>query len=518
MPMLETSDFFHQATLRICGSLNIEDSLQESLSFLQKYIPADEIFLNVYNPGAGNLRVLAHATPERSKIINRIFPLPNEVRSLVGLNCSKNKIPKYKVLITNNPKEHIVANFLCCSMNVVNASLLSMFLFIDSSRMGVVDVLAKGYNRFHIEHSYIFSSLQGPFAVAVSNALKNQDIIDIKKGTTYENSNYFKKYGKDTGQSIIGVNTGLQQVMRNVHQVAPKNSTVLIFGETGVGKEVIANAVHNLSTRKSGPFIKVNCGALPENLIDSELFGHEKGAFTGAVNQKKGRFELAHTGTIFLDEIGELPYQAQVRLLHILQNQKVERIGATQAINLDIRVIGATHRDLKAMVSSGEFRQDLWFRLNVFPIHIPALRYRKEDIPALAQHIVQKKCQNMGYHQFPHISKNCMEMLINYNWPGNIRELENILERELIQHDGEIRSLHELTDQNSLVSQTRNNNSVAPLDEAMMQHITAALAHSQGKIHGPHGAAEILGINPNTLRYRMQKLGIPFKKNIIHSQ
>lgn len=186
-----------------------------------------------------------------------------------------------------------------------------------------------------------------------------------------ENIQLTRQLQRKHQENIIGANSGLKEVMNKVHQVAPKDSTVLIFGETGVGKEVIAQAVHSLSKRRNGPFIKVNCGAIPDNLVDSELFGHEKGAFTGAVNQKKGRFELAHTGTIFLDEIGELPHQAQIRLLHILQNKKMERVGGTRFIDLDIRIIAATHRDLQAMVDAGQFRQDLWFRLNVFPISIP---------------------------------------------------------------------------------------------------------------------------------------------------
>jgi len=517
--MHDTSAFFQEATSKICGSLNIEESLWESIKFLGRYMPADEIYLDIYNPNEGSLRVLAQATPQGGQRINKIIPLTDEVRKLVDLNCSREKMPYDKVLILNRPDKHTVAKFLCSSMNLVQSSILTMFLFIDDSRLGVVDIIAKGNDRFEEEHGRIFSLLQSPFAVAVSNALKHQDLIDLKNSLKDENIFLSKQLQKTQQKNIIGASSGLKQVMNKVHQVAPKDSTVLIFGETGVGKEVIAQAVHSLSKRRNGPFIKVNCGAIPENLVDSELFGHERGAFTGAVHQKKGRFELAHTGTIFLDEIGELPHQAQVRLLHILQHKKTERVGGTRFIDLDIRIIAATHRDLQAMVDAGQFRQDLWFRLNVFPVSIPPLRERKEDIPALTRHIVKMKCQKMGFMEVPRISKECMDELLAYEWPGNIRELENLIERELIQNNGQIDSSANLPPTSH--PRPRENSpepGFASLDENMSEHIQRALAYSQGKIHGPKGAADLLGIHPNTLRYRMKKLGIPFKKKDLCNQ
>jgi transcriptional regulator with GAF, ATPase, and Fis domain len=295
--------------------------------------------------------------------------------------------------------------------------------------------------------------------------------------------------------------------------VASKDSTVLISGQTGVGKEVIARAIHQLSPRKKGPFVKVNCGAIPENLVDSELFGHEKGAFTGAVALKRGRFELAHTGTVLLDEIGELPLQAQVRLLHILQHKEVERVGGTKFIPVDIRIIAATHRDLKTMVYSGQFRQDLWYRLNIFPIHIPALKERKEDISALVRHIVDTKCQKLGFKESPRVSKQCLESLTAYDWPGNIRELENMIERELIKNNGQIYSFIDGNENQTYNPKESSSNKLESLDQAMFNHIQKALKYTQGKIHGPNGAAELLEIHPNTLRHRMKKLGISFKNS-----
>ncbi len=220
--------------------------------------------------------------------------------------------------------------------------------------------------------------------------------------------------------------------MHKVRQVATINSPVLLLGETGVGKDVIANAIHYSSTRSGNPIITVNCGAIPESLIDSELFGHEKGAFTGAISQRRGRFERADSGTIFLDEIGELPLQVQVKLLRVLQNREFERVGGTETIRPDIRIIAATNRNLEQMVNEKKFREDLWFRLNVFPIYVPPLRARKEDIPELAHHFVEIKSVELKLPAFPKISSKAMGLLTSYDWPGNVRELQNVVERELI--------------------------------------------------------------------------------------
>ena len=216
------------------------------------------------------------------------------------------------------------------------------------------------------------------------------------------------------------------------------------MGETGVGKEVIANAIHNLSLRSNGPFIRVNCGAIPPTLMDSELFGHEKGAFTGALFQKRGRFERADGGTIFLDEIGELPLEAQVRLLRVLQEKEIERVGGTETIQVDIRVIAATHRNLDQMLAEGRFREDIYFRLRVFPIAIPPLRLRPEDIPVLVQHFIQKKCREMKTVKIPSLAPGALDRLMLYNWPGNVRELENAVERELIVNKGSLLSFDDL--------------------------------------------------------------------------
>jgi transcriptional regulator with PAS, ATPase and Fis domain len=280
----------------------------------------------------------------------------------------------------------------------------------------------------------------------------------------------------------------------------------------GVGKEIIANALHSLSRRKNGPFIQVNCGAIPETLIDSELFGHEKGAFTGAISQKRGCFERAGGGTIFLDEVGELPLQAQVRMLRVLQDKNIHRVGGTGQIKVDIRIIAATHQNLHEMVKKRLFRDDLWFRLNVFPIAIPPLRNRKEDIPALVDHFVEKKSKELQMPLLPRLAPGAMAPLMAYAWPGNVRELENVIERVLILSKGRPLTFDNIVwpDDNEehgrLIPQKDDFSS---LDNAVSKHIQQALEMTKGKIHGSAGAAQLLGINPSTLRHRMRKLRIP---------
>jgi transcriptional regulator with GAF, ATPase, and Fis domain len=305
--------------------------------------------------------------------------------------------------------------------------------------------------------------------------------------------------------------------MEMVRQVAPIDTPVMLLGESGVGKEVIANAIHYLSSRRNAPFVRVNCGAIPGSLLDSELFGHEKGAFTGAIESRKGRFERADKGSIFLDEIGELSPQAQVRLLRVIQNNEIERVGGKRTIAINVRIIAATHRNLEEMIASGRFREDLWYRLNTFPIMIPPLRQRNEDIPALIHHFLERKSKDLKIHTPPVITAADIERLKTYSWPGNVRELENLIERALIQSRGRkesepLRFEHfifpEKTDETHGLSAVNHN--LLTLDEAMSQHIRQALQLTGGKISGHNGAAHLLGINPNTLRSRMRKLGIPF--------
>lgn len=304
---------------------------------------------------------------------------------------------------------------------------------------------------------------------------------------------------------IVGESDGIWRVLRNIDVVAPTGSTVLILGETGTGKELVARAIHRNSKRGNSPFVRVNCAALPESLLESELFGHEDGAFTGATGKRTGRFELADGGTIFLDEIGEMPLSAQSRLLRVLQEQELERVGGSETIRIDTRVVTATNRDLLAMSEGGEFREDLYYRLNVFPIQVPPLRDRKEDIPTLVRCFLSKLAGRLG-RKIEKIPPSVLSAFENYNWPGNVRELENVVERAMILSTGDSLALPEGITRNR--TKKRGDNATRSLAEVEAEHIRLVLSHSGGIVGGPNGAAKVLDLNPNTLRSRMSKLGI----------
>ena len=305
-------------------------------------------------------------------------------------------------------------------------------------------------------------------------------------------------------EQIIGNSSALESVLAQVQQVAPTDSTVLIQGETGTGKELIARAIHNLSARCGRPFIKLNCAAIPFDLLESELLGHEKGAFTGAIAQKIGRFELADKGTLFLDEVGDIPPALQPKLLRILQEQEFERLGGTRTLQVDVRLVAATNRDLAEMVKENEFRSDLYYRLNVFPIPLPPLRERREDIPALVEHFVEIYARRMN-KQIEHISSETMSALVSYQWPGNIRELQNFIERSAILTSGNV--LHPPLASLQRAVETEPSEPTT-LEEAERSHIRKILEQARWVVSGPNGAAARLGIKRSTLYFRMQKLGI----------
>ena len=309
---------------------------------------------------------------------------------------------------------------------------------------------------------------------------------------------------------IIGKNKKFKKTLALIEQVAPSQTTILILGETGTGKELIARAIHNLSDRIDRPLVKVNCAALPANLIESELFGHEKGAFTGASTRKIGRFELADNGTIFLDEIGDLPLDLQAKLLRVLQEGEFERLGGTKSLQVNVRVLAATNRNLDELRSQGEFRDDLFYRLNVFPIESPPLRERKDDIPMLVKHFVEKFNKKTG-KSIEKSPQTVLDTLQGYDWPGNIRELENVIERAIVLSQGD---QLQLGDWFVKTSSPRIKASIPTLDEMQKDHIIYTLGITKGKIRGDGGAADILGLKPTTLEFRMKKLGIKVDKTI----
>jgi PAS domain S-box-containing protein len=333
-----------------------------------------------------------------------------------------------------------------------------------------------------------------------------RDITDRKRADDLERQNVYLREALDTDLrfgEILGRSQSMQQVFRAIELVAGTDSNVLILGETGTGKELIARAIHRTSRRRSGVMVKVNCAALPATLVESELFGHERGAFTGAVQQKKGRFELAHKGTILLDEVGDLPLEAQVKLLRVLQEHEFERVGGTQTVKVDARVIAATNHDLAEDSRRGTFRSDLFFRLNIFPIEVPPLRERREDVPLLVHHFIREFSARTG-RQVDRIDPRALERLASYDWPGNVRELANVLERAVILCPGPVMQPAHL----AWPATTPTSDDLCTLEEAERRHILKALERTGGVLGGSRGAADILGLNRSTLWSRMRKLGI----------
>ena len=378
------------------------------------------------------------------------------------------------------------------------------------SRNGTVGVLAlarRGEMPFSQEEVHFLTQMAGQIAIAVENACAYRQIADLREKLAQE-----KLYLEDeirtelNFEQIVGSSPSLRRALHQVGTVAPTESTVLINGETGTGKELIARAIHDGSPRRAGAFVKLNCAAIPTGLMESELFGHEKGAFTGAVAQRMGRFELANRGTIFLDEIGEIPLELQPKLLRVLQEREYERLGNPRTFRTDARLIAATNRDLGAMVEEAKFRSDLFYRLNVFPIHVPPLRERSEDIPVLVRHFAQEFSRRMN-KQIDTIPSETLRSLTRYHWPGNIRELQNVIERAVILSPGPVLrvSLSELKQPAANGNASRRSDT---LEEAERKHVLGVLEETNWVLAGPNGAAARLGMKRSTLQYRMSKLGI----------
>jgi formate hydrogenlyase transcriptional activator len=372
--------------------------------------------------------------------------------------------------------------------------------------LGTLNVASMRDAAFAPHDVELLTQIGNELAIAVENALAFRQIEELKDKLAEE-----KLYLEDEirtvydFEEIVGESQSLKRALRDVETVAPTDSTVLIQGESGTGKELIARAIHNLSARRQRTFVKVNCAAIPTGLIESELFGHEKGAFTGAIGQKIGRFELADKGTLFLDEIGDIPLELQPKLLRVLQEREFERLGSARTVKVDIRLVTATNRDLSQMIASREFREDLFYRLNVFPIPLPPLRERREDIPLLVRYFTQKYARRMN-RRIETIPTEAMEALTNWNWPGNVRELENLIERAVILTRGS--ALH------VPLAELRGGETASvtgvptTLEEAEREHILRALRESNWVVGGPAGAAARLGLKRTTLQSRMAKLGI----------
>jgi formate hydrogenlyase transcriptional activator len=371
--------------------------------------------------------------------------------------------------------------------------------------MGTLNFGSRQLEAFSADALALLSRVAAQVAIALDNAFAYQEIQELKDKLAEEKLYLQEEIDRDFGMEIVGKSPEFQRVLRQVETVAASTATVLLLGETGTGKELVARAIHQLSDRKNRGFVQINCASIPMGLVESELFGYEKGAFTGALAAKAGRLELAHQGTLFLDEIGDMPLDLQPKLLRALQEREFERLGSTRTQKVDLRLITATNCDLAAMVEARTFRADLYYRLNVFPIRLPALRERKEDIPALARYFTQKFAQRM-HRPIETIPTRAMEALLAWDWPGNIRELENVIERSVILSPGrdlqvpvaELRARDPLPAPGPLPT----------LEEAEREHILKALREAKGKVGGPQGAAARLGMKRTTLQSRMRKVGI----------
>lgn len=507
--MIDMLKFFHQATIKICGSLDINTAVLNCTTYLREYIPIGTLILSTYEPEREAIRVLA-MSPRTSESWSIPIHLPFD-----GRTCLEDLEDGIGLL---SGPQNSVGRLVNESLGIDANSAILMLLKVDKKDLGVVSIVPQAGAVFTDEHIRLMKLLHDPFAVALANVLRHREILRLKDLLADDNSYLQQELRNMSGSEIVGARFGLRHVMDMVRLVAPLDSPVLLLGETGVGKELVANAIHSTSSRRDGPLVKVNCGAFVDSLLDSELFGHERGAFTGAIRAKRGRFERADGGTLFLDELGELPPGAQVRLLRVLQDGVIERVGGTDSVKVDVRVVAATHADLHEMARQGRFREDLLFRLNVFPLQIPPLRERKSDIPALVHYFIDRKLAKFNLRAHPVLASGAMAHLMEYKWPGNVRELENIVERALIRHQGSGDNqpllFENLTNapRSAVVEPHGDGNTDRPLtlDAAMRHHIEDVLSLTGGKIQGEAGAAAILGLHPSTLRSRMTKLRIPF--------
>jgi formate hydrogenlyase transcriptional activator len=499
---------FREATLRICGNLEIDKALREFFLYIRKEIPADFMTFIIYHPQEEAFESIANAYAAGSDTLSVKFPVPLPYRKRL-----KTDYVRPRITIIEEASQDVVSSQIAKNFGWEVSAGIFIEMVLAEKPIGALGIFCKKKIKYTTEHADLLTFLNEPLGIALTNSLRYRRVRELKNQLVDDKRYLQDELRQITFQKIVGEDYGLKGVMDSVRLVSYLNNPVLLLGETGVGKEVVAMAIHNASSRRKGPFITVNCGAITETLIDSELFGHEKGAFTGAIARKRGRFERAQKGTIFLDEIGELPPEAQVRLLRVHQKREIEPVCSEHNVKVDSRVIAATHRDLEKMIQQGLFREDLYFRLKVFPIIIPPLKEHLVDIPALVQHFIHKKSREMALPSIATLAPGALDDLMAYHWPGNVRELENAVERALIIYRDQplvfpdLQTSGECRDQDVRMDSREG---VAMLDTVIRDHIHRAMKASGGRVEGAGGASDLLGINSGTLRQRMRKLKIPF--------
>jgi len=540
--------FLMGAMTRITGSQDIQEALIETFDFLTGHFPIEAISLHQYSPELKSLKLLFLIQKGKFSFVETVVPISEEDAKKLFLHAQG----LGRILNTRKSSENSVATkhgkALDHLIEYKDRAYLIGILRSEGEILGHLCLMGRQTDCFTEEHERKLQHLLTPFTLTMANLLQYKRTMDFQKKLHKKEKGLQKDLTLFREKQIVGGQGGLKPTMETVYQLHDREIPAIILGETGTGKELIADTIQDISPRKGKTFIKVNCGAIPDSLVDSELFGHEKGAFTGATTTRAGRFEQANGGTLFLDEVGDLPLQAQVRLLRVLQNNVVERLGSTKSINVDVRVIAATNRNLELMIQEGTFRKDLYYRLYVFPIHVPPLRERTLDIPELIYFFIKQSCEELGIRILPLIPQKTVHRLLEYSWPGNVRELENLIKRGLTLYPPKPLLLDELLPQDddwyiepekgqrysekridarveavlqkymskqattsplpSVPDESLSSPAIKPLEESTRDAIEAALDLTNGKIHGPGGAAELLGINPSTLRSKMLKMDI----------
>ncbi|MEN6442103.1 MAG: sigma-54 dependent transcriptional regulator [Syntrophobacter sp.] len=548
--MLSDFGFFREAMLHMTSSLDLAASSEKFFYFLKNYFPISALSLHQYSPKHNGLKLLFLVTDKGFFYVEKLLPIPTQSgRALLNGHGTP-----FSVLIEPLNEESPVASLHSRAIReyipLKPRAYMVGILGFGTDVVGHMVFIGDSPDCFTEEHARLVKMLLPPFSLAMANMLQFKRTVEFQNRLDIEKTQLEVENRLLREHTLVGSSVGLKKVFEAIRQLGGRDIPVLILGETGTGKELVADAVQQISGRRGGPFVKVNCGAIPESLMDSELFGFEKGAFTGANSARPGRFEQADGGTLFLDELGELSPQAQVRLLRVLQDGVVQRLGSVTPTLVDVRIIAATNRNMERMILSGKFREDLYYRLNVFPIRIPPLRERCEDIPLLIGHFVSRISARWGMSA-PPVDLASLEALTGYAWPGNVRELENLVERVLIlepsgpldfarhlprktacrvngegsndslqnliddrlravlgEYSGRISRQAGLDPDEASGEETIKEAALPSLDTVMTEHINKALMMSRGKINGPGGAAEILRLHPNTLRKRMSKLGI----------
>ena len=497
--------FYGEATSSI-RSMKLPEGLTTALHFLKKYIPISTFALFVWRRNTPYITQFWAGDTVAPKIVKH-YVIMSEDSQEYWFSKGGTYVHIFDEKATNNA-------IAMCQGVLPDGAWSYMFLRVflpESDSLSHLVACVPGHNRYGINEASFFYSFASPASKLFDYALGYQEAREQNILLTQSN----KELHKEAYKGIVSIEKlpDMRDVTHQVIQVAKLNCHVLLLGETGVGKEYVADAIYSRSRRNQAPFIKVNCAAIPENLLDSELFGHEKGAFTSAVEKHIGRFERAHNGTLFLDEIAELSLSSQASLLRVLQSGELERIGGKETLKVDVRIIAATNADLSKLVSEGKFRSDLFYRLNVFPITVPPLRERPHDIIFLTNYMLQTFAFD-AHLPVPILSEEDKKHLSSLRWPGNVRELRNVIERSFILWRGNPKQSFSISFPLDVVAASDTKKSLfLPLENVIRKHIINALELSNGRINGPGGAAELLGLNPGTLRSRMRVMGIPLPRD-----